>query len=879
MKIRDTSRDVSPLIFLLMALVIFFSCGKRDGKFEEDVLIRKGNRYEKLYACMRLKKNPRPASIAALLEAVKDEDADINRVAIQALMPFKSQNIGDVFVQMFPEKDSATMGLLSQWFIKNKLPSTVKSMISYTQHESAVVRQQAIYVLSELGDKSALPSVRNATNDTEPDVQVVALAAWAKLTNKRDPKLVIELVKSPNPKVSKRALKMLMDMEAEEMLLNTLSGLLKSPDIEQKQRGMALLVEMHTKGAVEILLEALSDAEGELQDKIEEKLSRLSTLLSFEMVEPLFSNEQSRVHAARLMEKVLNQPRSGLTGYLRTNKIKTFLISHASDKSPEMRKTIAQIIGNFNDEQGIKKLGEMSRDKSPEVRMTVAKKLGNFRTQDSDKLVDKVIAALAEMTTDSSLEVRQSVVSAFKTLGEPKSIKHLGKMADDEALKLEIITGLEEIISALAGNVVRRDEFIKKSKDQLVIAVKTLNAKLEDENQKVKLHSAYALRALSEILPEYQDKAVTALLDFLDNPGTLDKVVAELLNSKSAKTVSPLLDKLKTTGDTALKNKIAQGLGYYKKNQPKVFAQALELAQSDDENLRLWGIYILGYLGDEKAISPLIEILQNDRSVAVRKVCSLALANFKSEDIAEPLLQAMNDEALAIYSQRTLEHLAEKFEHKRFYAFLANPDAKIRLNAAKVLANLDDEKSINPLKELLKETDQSIREEAIRTLGRFDSSNTADAISEMLQDEIPGVRVNALETLAGVTERKSKILKDIGKLVKDADATVRETVATVIVMLGEPNGASYLVQMLDDKEDKVLIEVIKSLGKFKDKNTVSQLINLLGREKPIRLSVLSALDRIASLEAAASLRKLLTDEDAEIQQKAFDVLINIEELS
>lgn len=133
------------------------------------------------------------------------------------------------------------------------------------------------------------------------------------------------------------------------------------------------------------------------------------------------------------------------------------------------------------------------------------------------------------------------------------------------------------------------------------------------------------------------------------------------------------------------------------------------LLNNSNPSTRVRAAISLGQIGNPKAVNSLIEILQSDKEVSVRRAAIEGLSMIKDSRVVSPLLEAMKDKDL-------------------------------KWQVVNVLHRVEDERAVDALIELSKDKESYWRYEAVIALGKIKSSKAKKALREALKDpEIQGV--------------------------------------------------------------------------------------------------------------------------------------------
>jgi beta-lactamase regulating signal transducer with metallopeptidase domain len=171
----------------------------------------------------------------ALLNALKDENAEVREQAMQAL---------------------AKMGS----------PLAFEPMVAALKDSSAQVRHQAAFNLGQLGDPRAIPPLTAALKDADADVRQQSVFALGQLHAKEAVPALTAALKDENADVRQQAafaLGQLGDRSAVQPLL----GALKDTDADVRQQAAFALGQVGDTTAVPALVQALSDEKSDVRQQ------------------------------------------------------------------------------------------------------------------------------------------------------------------------------------------------------------------------------------------------------------------------------------------------------------------------------------------------------------------------------------------------------------------------------------------------------------------------------------------------------------------------------------------------------------------------------------------------------------------------------------
>ena len=141
---------------------------------------------------------------------------------------------------------------------------------------------------------------------------------------------------------------------------------------------------------------------------------------------------------------------------------------------------------------------------------------------------------------------------------------------------------------------------------------------------------------------------------------------------------------------------------------------AIRLLRSEDVQIRQFMAYLLGQVGDARAIEPLIETLE-DENAAVQGAAANALGKLGDERAVEYLLPLLTHEnrQLVVWVAYALTRLG----HDHFHILedaLADGDVAVRRSGILAMQQLGDKRAVGPLLAVCH--DQSRRFEADNTV-------------------------------------------------------------------------------------------------------------------------------------------------------------------
>jgi HEAT repeat protein len=301
------------------------------------------------------------------------------------------------------------------------------------------------------------------------------------------------------------------------------------------------------------------------------------------------------------------------------------------------------------------------QDDDARMRESAVNLLGNIGDE-------RAIEPLIEVLNDPVWDVRWAACHMLPRFEDKRVVEPLIDMLNDPQAEVR-----EMAVSALAAFEDPR-------------AVEPLMAVLQDENEKVRVGAARALGELGYVAPSVEEEQVRVLLEAVRNTQSYDRETMRTLEQNIVK------------------------LGF-----PAVIPLIAAL-QDEKRKVRSFAAKALGYMGDTRAVEPLITILQNDWEV--RSSAALALGSLKDMRAAEVLIAALQDK-----------------------------NSEVRLYAALALGSLKDTRAVEPLITKLKDANEYVRSTAARALGELGDKRAIPSLTLALKDENEDVCTVATQAL------------------------------------------------------------------------------------------------------------------------------------
>jgi HEAT repeat protein len=202
-------------------------------------------------------------------------------------------------------------------------------------------------------------------------------------------------------------------------------------------------------------------------------------------------------------------------------------------------------------------------------------------------------------------------------------------------------------------------------------------------------------------------------------------------------------------------------------------------------------------------------------------------------------------------------------------------EARVRLEATRLLADREEPRAVDTLVELLDAEDPRIRFEAARLLTELDDPRGVDAQIELFISEDPRVSSKVLLLLSSqpVSRGYLETSAVLSELLTAKDRRIRAASARLLARPDDPQGLNALVELLDAEETKARFEAARLLARRDDPRAIDTLMELLDAEEArVRLEAARLLARRDDPRAIDTLMELLDAEEARVRLEAARLL-------
>ncbi len=624
---------------------------------------------------------------------------------------------------------------------------------------------------------------------------------------------------------------------------------LSSNETEVRRNAVERLGELHTGECVEPLLSALGDKDWRVRK------TSVSALLNFEPNDKIFigliSSLRSEDNAGMRNAAVEALTKLGALSV-------PFLIDAFKDDDRDVRKFIADILGDINDKRAVNILITGLSDSDENVCLSSVEALGKLKDESAIEPLLKVL----KTSVDKLL--LYTIIKALEKIGNPRIADILITMINKSGVEKAVVEALGAIGDIKALDVLISAFKDKRLRNSALISIISLYEKNNDENSRSKI--------ILKVKETVDEEIIAYLIEALEslNPKVRSSAIKMLGWSANMSSVKPLLKLL----DSDYKNEIINAIISIGRDAEDI---VIEEITKGNEVVREAIARILGEIGNKKSVNHLI-LLLGDENGHVRQTSAIALGNIGDAAASKALIDLLNDEYPNVQEAavEALSRIKDKSLISHFVKMLSNENENIRGNGAKILGMIRAKEAVGNLLFMLKDESPYVRQCAVNALGSISDHAVEGGLMVALTDEEKQVRYAAVSAIVG--RKNKKFLNPLISLLKDNDIWIRVAVIKGVAEIGGKDAGQYIVDMLNDKVGVVKIAAIDALGKIGDKKAIGKIVEMLSdKDWDVKLAAIKVLGLLKAETAKGALEDLMRIErDAMLRQYASDALGKIE---
>ncbi len=295
----------------------------------------------------------------------------------------------------------------------------------------------------------------------------------------------------------------------------------------------------------------------------------------------------------------------------------------------------------------------------------------------------------------------------------------------------------------------------------------------------------------------------------------------------------------------------------------------LKLAGSQKENVRDVAVLLLGLLGDERSLMPLIRMAKDDRSSASIREAVILITQDSPESLLK-IIQGGNAIETRFISD-VMSEVASAMFFETFLDLLSHDDGHVRSYAALGLANIGDVSAVKPLMDSLDDHYEDVQESVVHALVRLREGINMDSLVSLLKSDNPVLRRNAIMVLGALGT--SHVVSTISFALKDDDVRVRRAVVNALSSIDLEAACEGLIGALADEDPWIRAAAAVSIGQAGLDRYVNHIRMLLtDSDDMVRAASCKAIGLIGTHENVSELKGLIDDENGFVSIAAIEAV-------
>jgi HEAT repeat protein len=254
--------------------------------------------------------------------------------------------------------------------------------------------------------------------------------------------------------------------------------------------------------------------------------------------------------------------------------------------------------------------------------------------------------------------------------------------------------------------------------------------------------------------------------------------------------------------------------------------------------------------GDIHLITKLTEAVKDDDLYTIRLTAVVALGNLRDPSSTHTLISALADSSAAvrIAAANALGAIGDRKATTALLALLdGRQDEQIRSAAVTALGKLKDPESVTPLLTIAEDEFDSwiIRKVAIEALGEIRDSRAVDPLINALSDQYATVREASAHALGKIGSQQAT-LPLLNTLDTSSLWALRAAAAHALGVIRDRRATAPLCSALRDRYAAVREAAAESLGTLRDPDAVDSLLNALDDPNAnVQEAIVDALDMVS----------------------------------
>lgn len=513
-----------------------------------------------------------------------------------------------------------------------------------------------------------------------------------------------------------------------------------------------------------------------------------------------------------------------------------------------VRQEAVKLLADFKNQSAMTAIFEALYDESPHVVETATYALKTFGQ-------NAVSGLLEVLYSPQEIVSRRFIIHALDDIDDPDLIPHYIHFLNDSdsgmhyAAALALSTNADERALPHLLEALKREN---SAKAQIILALGRIGDPMIIPEIKPMLTSDdYIICRYTAIVLGHSatDEAVTALMDATQEPQSdIRRAAIEGLGIINSDTTFEYLIQLLHTNDTRVRSSVISALG---KSQREEAVPLLIAELNRDDHRTIPAIRVaLGETGSLSAIPPLLSLFRNDDMHDGRGLSGLCRTYWKYGEVGSSIFP---DILQAIRGDDVLLKICAIWLFHDVSFHYADPSENTQVDF--------QIKHIREFETLFKNDNPDIRLSIMISLSRASLPLLEDAIIHRLQDHDVLIQEMAAKALAYVDTENS--IQALAVSTQSKHDRVRYGAINSLSVLNGKRLAGIFQNLLSHSDDWTRRLAVSGLGKIRSRESIPQLIDKFHQEKiqRVRASIIWALGDIGDPQAIPTIIKVLEAED------------------
>ena len=610
-----------------------------------------------------------------------------------------------------------------------------------------------------------------------------------------------------------------------------LVGALGDQDYRKREDAKIALLKLG-RAAVDSLIQGLTHKNSAIRRQSAELLGRIG---DSNAVEPLIQLAQS--------DKEVSVRRATVTALMAIGDVRALpaLVNALGDSDSSVRSDARNAVKNFK-EAAIPELINGLKSSNVQVRIDSVFLLADLKATAAVELLIQLVQS------DKEISVRRAGVTTLGTIGDVRALPVLVSALGDG----------DPLVRSDARNAVKN--FKEATIPELINGLKNNNVqvRLDSISLLVEMKATAAVEPLMQLVQ-------------LDKEGEVRGAAVKALGAIGDVRALPVL--VAALGDSDYNTSRFYAPGAVKSFKEQAVPELIKGLKHEKKEVRSGAAIVLGEMKATAAVEPLMQLVQQDKEISVRRAGVTALGTIGDVRALPVLVSALGDgDPLVRSDARNAVKNFKEAAIPELINGLKNSNVQVRLGSISLLTDLKATAAVEPLMELVQQDKEtSVRRVAVTALVAIGDARALPSLVAALGDSDSSVRNTARNAMKSF---KELAIPELLKGLKHEKKEVRSGAAGVLGEMKAVAGVEALMEVVQtDKEGEVRGAAVRALGSIGDVRALPVLVEALG-DSDYNTSRFYAPDAVKSFKEAAipELLKGLKHEKKEVRSGAAVVL-------